>query len=103
MVRVFVSAIAESDRSKILTYLAINAGYGTAERYNAAFRAIFRRLADFPDSGPRRPALGPSVRVAVAHPFVVIYDHAEETVTILRIVHGKRAITGDLLRQQSGL
>lgn len=68
-----------------------------AVRYNAAFRQAFQRLADFPGSGSPRPALGASIRIALVHPFVVIYDHDESIVTILRILHGKRNITRDLM------
>jgi toxin ParE1/3/4 len=99
MTRVIVSALADSDRSNIIEYLAANAGHATAGRYNAAFKATFERLADFPDSGSPRQALGPSTRIALVHPFVVIYDHVDDTVTILRILHGKRNITRDLMRR----
>jgi plasmid stabilization system protein ParE len=99
MARVAVSAAADSDRLAILDYLAAKAGYATAERYNAAFRAALRRLGDFPDSGSPRPALGASVRIAVVYPFVVIYEHTDGIVTIFRILHAKRDITRDLLRQ----
>ena len=97
MARAVVSAPADSDHRDILDYLAAKAGYATAERYNAAFRAIYRRLADFPDSGPPRLALGVSVRIAVVQPFVMIYT--DDAVIILRILHGKRNITRELLRR----
>jgi plasmid stabilization system protein ParE len=99
MARVTVSASADSDRLAILEYLVAKAGYATAERYNAAFKAVLRRLADFPDSGSPRPALGVSVRIGVVYPFVVIYEHVDEVVTIFRILHGKRDITRNLLPQ----
>src|SRR5438128_1933613 len=99
MPRVVVSAAADSDRRNILDYLAANAGFATAERYNAAFRAVYRRLADFPDIGPPRPGLGVSVRIAVVPPFVVIYEHTDDTVTIFRVLHGKRNITHGLLNR----
>jgi toxin ParE1/3/4 len=99
MARVAISASADSDRLAILDYLASKAGHATAERYNAAFGIALRRLADFPDSGSPRPALGVSIRVVVVHPFVVIYEHVDEVVTVFRILHGKRNITRDLLER----
>jgi toxin ParE1/3/4 len=97
MAHVVVSARAHSDFSQVLRYLAANAGLRLAERYAAAFDALYDRLGDFPDSSPARPALGPRVRVALVAPFMVVYDHHNGTVTVLRILHGKRNITRDLL------
>jgi plasmid stabilization system protein ParE len=31
-------------------------------------------------------------------PYIVIYDYEEDTVTVLRVLHGKRNITRDLIR-----
>ncbi len=103
MARVIVSVPANSDILDILDYLASKAGYATAERYAAAFKAAYRRLSDFPGSGSPRPALGERVRIASIQPFVVIYEHADDGVTILRVLHGKRDITQDLVKQRSGL
>jgi plasmid stabilization system protein ParE len=97
MAHVVVSARAHSDLSQILQYLVANAGFRITQRYVAAFDALYDRLADFPDSCPSRPALGPRVRVALVAPFMVAYDHHNGTVTVLRILHGKRNITRDLL------
>jgi len=58
MTEVIVSAPADSDRLDILDYLAANAGYAIAERYNAEFQALYRRLAQFPAAGPRRREFG---------------------------------------------
>jgi hypothetical protein len=51
------------------------------------------------ESGAPRPDLGPGVRIAVVTPYVVIYRHitAEDSVTVLRIVHGHRKIAAKLL------
>ena len=50
-------------------------------------------------SGARRPALGQEVRIGIVSPFIAIDAHnqSEGTVTILRIVHGRREITSKLL------
>jgi plasmid stabilization system protein ParE len=31
-------------------------------------------------------------------PYIVIYDHEDEAVTVLRVLHGKRNITRHLIR-----
>jgi toxin ParE1/3/4 len=103
MARVVVSATADSDRQAILDYLVANAGYATADRYNAEFKGAFRRLAEFPDIGSPRPLLSSFMRIAVVHPFVVFYEHRDDCVTIFRLLHAKRNITPDLLRPRSGL
>jgi len=97
MAQVVVTGPADADVAAIVAYLAARAGRQVAARYFAAFDAVYARLADFPDLGPSRPALGMNARVVLVHPFVVIYDHADDTVTVLRVLHGRRNITRELL------
>jgi len=97
MARVIVSGPADADVGGVVAYLAEKAGRQVAARYFAAFDMVYARLADFPDMGPSRPALGPNARAVLVHPFVVIYDHADDTVTVLRVLHGRRNITQELL------
>ena len=101
MTRVVVSSVADADTANILAYLASKAGRATAVKYNALFESLYDRLADHPDSAPTRPALGPNVRIGIVPPYIVIYDHEQAAglVTVLRIVHGRRRITGKLLSQ----
>jgi plasmid stabilization system protein ParE len=99
MARVVVSDEAKRDVRRILSDLAERAGYRVAERYAEDFKATYRRLSHFPDSGPPRPGLGIRARIAIVHPYIVIYDHVDDaTVTVLRVLHGKRNITRDLVR-----
>lgn len=99
MAQVIFSEQAKRDLRRILTDLGERAGYRVAERYAADFKTTYRRLADFPASGPRRPTLGPHARIAIVLPYLVIYDCVDEgKVTVLRILHGKRNITRDLVR-----
>ncbi len=60
---------------------------------------LYDRLADHPDSGALRPAPGQSIRIGIVSPFIIIYRHTEDSgiVTVLRIVHGRRKITGKML------
>ncbi len=53
-----------------------------------------------PESCEARPKLGAHIRVGVVVPYLVIYRHAsgDNTVSILRILHGRRKITGKLLQ-----
>jgi toxin ParE1/3/4 len=74
----------------------------TAIKYRTLFRKLYEQLAGHPDSGAPRPALGPNIRIGVVSPYIVIYRHVEvaATVTILRIVHGRRRIAGKMLSDQ---
>jgi toxin ParE1/3/4 len=99
MTRVVISSVADADTAEILAYLVRHAGHATATRYRSLFEDLYDRLAVHPDSGPPRPVLGPSVRLGIVPPYLVIYEHEEaaDTLTVLRIVHGRRKITGKLL------
>jgi plasmid stabilization system protein ParE len=82
MARVIVTERAKRDLRRILSDLNERAGYRIAERYAADFRAAYRRLADAPAAGPPRATLGPKTRIAIVLPYIVIYDHEENTVTV---------------------
>jgi plasmid stabilization system protein ParE len=101
MSRLIVSLKARADTSDIIKDLANKAGYGVAAAYAAFFVRVNERLAEFPDSGARRPVLGPRVRICVVSPYVVIYEHmeADDTVVVLRIVHGRRKIGRKFLKK----
>ena len=97
MARVVVTEHAKRDVRKIISDLNRRAGYSVASRYAADFKNVYRNLAQFPDSGPPRPALGPVARVKFVYPYVIIYDHDAKRVTVLRVLHGRRDITVDLI------
>jgi len=99
MARVIVSLLAQADTGYIAADLTDKAGHNVAAKYLASFEAIYERLAAHPDSGAPRPAIGRHVRIGIASPYIVIYEHdkASDTVTIFRVVHGRRRITGKML------
>jgi toxin ParE1/3/4 len=99
MARIVITPLAGIDTRGILLDLAGLAGRATAAKYAGLFEQLFDRLEDHPASGAPRPALGPQIRFGIVPPYIVIYQHAEvdDTVTVLRVVHGRRRITGRLL------
>lgn len=101
MARVVFTLDADADSAHIIADLAAQAGPHVADRYEADFDAEFVRLAEYPESGAPRKKLGSRVRMCVVWPYAIIYDYAEseDTVTIMRIVHGRRNITSRLLSQ----
>lgn len=99
MARLVVTELADRDLATIVVYLANEAGAATAGKYFERFDALYERLTDFPGLGAPRPLLGDEVRISTVPPYVVIYEHhpSENIVMILRIIHGRRNITRDLL------
>lgn len=100
MARVVYSEAAEADTIEILAYLCREAGAAVALKYDHKLEDLYDRLEDFPGIGAPRPELGDRRRIMTVMPYVVIYDYdrEEDTVLILRVVHGRRKITADLIR-----
>jgi toxin ParE1/3/4 len=99
MTPVVVSPKADEDVSLMLEHLQAVAGPAVMRRYVQELNAIYERLTLFPDSGPRRKSLGPHVRIAVLSPYVIIYEHVNGTVTIVRVLDGRRNVTRRLVQQ----
>ena len=101
MTRVVLTASADTDTASIISDLAAKAGANVADRYNAEFDALYRRLELFPESGSPRTALGRLVRIAIVAPYAIIHEYieADDVVTVMRILHGRRQITRRMLNQ----
>jgi toxin ParE1/3/4 len=99
MTPIVVSPKADADVNEMLQHLSDLAGPAVARRYAQELEAIYERLAIFPDSGARRKSLGAKTRIAVLSPYVVVYDHMNETVRIIRVIDGRRNITRRLVRE----
>jgi plasmid stabilization system protein ParE len=95
MAKLVVSEDADADLEEVLAYLEREAGPRVAERYGRKIGECMALLAEFPGIGTRRPALGADTRIGIVRPYILIYDYAAatDTLTLLRIVHGKRDIT----------
>jgi toxin ParE1/3/4 len=50
-----------------------------------------RLAAENPLMGAPRPELGPNARILIEGRYLIIYEPAEDGVTIIAIVHGARA------------
>lgn len=97
MTRLVLTPAALNDANEIFEYLAAEAGRAVADKYRMSFDNLFRLLRDYSDVGPVRSRLGRGVRIGVVDPYLAIYRHDLDTVTVLRIVHGRRRITGAML------
>lgn len=98
MAKLIVSTEAQADVDEILTYLEHAAGPLVTLRYGERFLIAFRHLMDFPETGARRPQFGVDMRIWVIAPYVVFYRFApaDETIRVLRVLHGRRNITRQL-------
>jgi toxin ParE1/3/4 len=100
--QVVIASSADADYAEILADLATKAGWNVAFKYDRLFERLYDRLADHPLSGAPRPVLGPNIRIGIVSPYIVIYrGERDDVVTVLRIVHGRRRITGTMLRPTS--
>ena len=104
MARIVFASSAHADSAAILTDLLAMAGRLTAMKFDRRFEELFDRLVEFPDSGALRPAVGRDIRVGIVAPYVVIFRYlaVDDTVTVMRIVHGRRKISGKLLSGSVG-
>lgn len=95
-----LSRRAQGDFRQIINHLNGVAGPATATKYGRAIRTSINRLADFPRVGSPRPSLGPAVRSLNVDPYLIFYELGSEddTVFVLRILHGRRNITVELLK-----
>jgi plasmid stabilization system protein ParE len=100
MARLIVTVAARDDLRGIIDYLETHAGTAVAMRYAAEFDAALNRISEFPALGSPRRELGPGTRLVVVSPYLVLYEHrsADDTAVMLRVLDGRRNITGALLR-----
>ena len=99
MTQLKVTQRAARDTDDVFDYLANVAGTRTAERHLLRIQQTIERLIDWPEAVQRRPELGRNVRLAVVAPFVVIYRYEREhdLLTILRVLHGRRNVTDQMI------
>ena len=99
MAEVRLSPIAQADFDEILDHLVVVAGNQVAANYAEKLQALANRLAAFPGLGTPRRHLGSATRVASVDPYLIFYDGGprSNTVHVLRILHGHRNITPQLI------
>jgi toxin ParE1/3/4 len=102
MTRLIIPAQFTFDITQIHMHLEDVAGKTTTQRYLGQFEKAVRRLIEMPQSGSVRRRLGPDARRLVIRPYVLIYDYSAEhdTVTLLRLVHGRRKIVPAMLPRE---
>jgi len=101
MPQVRLSKQAQDDFDEIVAYLSEAAEAGVAAGYARDIRAAINRLATIPHIGPPRRELGAHVRIRIIAPYLIFYDpdSLDGIVQVLRILHGARDISDDLIQQ----
>jgi plasmid stabilization system protein ParE len=94
-----LSTAAQADFNQIIDYLADVAGNRVAADYAERLRGSVNLIAEFPGIGAPRSNLGAETRVMIVKPYLVFYDGGphSESVHVLRILHGHRNITPELI------
>jgi toxin ParE1/3/4 len=96
MAQLIVAPQAQVDLDDILDYLTREAGDPVACRYGESFRGAFAFLTEFPRTGAPRPNFGATMRIKTIWPYVYHYSADNDTVRLIRILHGRRNITTKL-------
>jgi toxin ParE1/3/4 len=61
-----------------------------ATRLLSAIEAAFQPILQFPLAGPSRDRLSAGLRVTFQSPYAIYYRHFNDTIVIIRILHGAR-------------
>jgi toxin ParE1/3/4 len=85
-----LSPLAQADVQEIIFTIASDRPTA-ARRWKARLDTTMEQLAEFPGIGTRRDDLHPGLRSFPVEPYLIFY-HVEETVYVLRILHGARDI-----------
>jgi len=72
-------------------------GVVQSDRYEQSLYESLRRIRVFPDHGRSSNALLPGARSVICGHHVIFYTYDDDTVTIHRILHERRHVTGPML------
>ena len=86
-----LSRRADSDIAEIADYTIRQFGIKQARRYRDGLEKIFRRLAEYPNSGQSAGHLAPGLRRMNFESHVIFFLHDEAGVLIVRILHQRMA------------
>lgn len=96
--QIVIAPRARHDLVSLYDYLEERAGARLAQSYIDRIDMLFDMLSDFPGLGAPRPELGPSVRSTGIWPYVILYQVGDGSLHVLRVVHGRRNVTSEILK-----
>ena len=85
--RLELSRRAQADLDDIREYSAERFGTGRAIAYLDAVERAFRRILDFPETGPAHDGKASAVRSYPAEEHRIYYEHDAGRVFVLRLLH----------------
>ena len=92
MGRIFVSPVAARDLLRIWEYIS-ERNEPTADRVMDRIEAVLPRLAEMPGIGHRRgDAHDARYRFWAVRPFLIAYRYGKDTLTIVRVLHGRQDV-----------
>jgi len=80
-------------------YIEEAAGPLTSERFILRVDEVIQSLRFAPDRTRVRPDLRPALHMIHAEAYLVLYRIVEDTVLILRVIHGARDISPDMFSE----
>lgn len=86
------SPAAENDLINIWFAIATDSPLAADRFLNVVSERILQ-LADFPESGPRRPDIAAQARALTIGNYLVLYRIAQKHIEIVRVVHGARDVS----------
>ncbi|NYT60815.1 type II toxin-antitoxin system RelE/ParE family toxin [Alcaligenaceae bacterium] len=78
--------------SEIWSYIAEDASEKTAEHFISKLQETCRKVLSFPEGQPARPLVSPNLRVTFHGAYAIYYTYTDDTVYVIRILHGARDI-----------
>lgn len=94
MLKIVRTVRADEDLIDIWNYIAAE-NPGAADRVLDAIEARWQQLAFHPYSGISRDDIAPGIRHLISGQYLTLYRIVDDTIEIIRIIHGKRRIGQD--------
>ncbi len=81
---------AKNDLAEIWAVIADARDERTANRVHQKILASCRSKAQFPETGRLREEISPGLRSVAVRPYAAFFRPFEDTIVVLRILHGRR-------------
>jgi len=92
MPHVVRSVQSERDALSIWLYVAEHGSVNAADRVIDHLDQAIQRIAEIPTLGRVRDDIDPSLRSYLVHSYLIFYRVVDQTVEIVRIIHGARSL-----------
>lgn len=88
---------ANRDISEIAEHIAAD-NPSAALKLLVEFESVLDLISEFPKAGALREELGKGIRFVPKRPYLIFYELAKEGVLVLRILHGAKHLSSELLK-----